>query len=167
MPDTPRLPLPVDALLLAPDTDAPPPEADPLDFQSHSIGYALRRAQMRAYELYYAMLGVADLTPARLTALSIIAMAPSMTQAALAKRLNITGPSVVKMVDALESTGLLCRVPCADDRRRYDLTLTDQGRAKLAQIRELIPGYEDEVTCKLSPEERRQLHALLNKMNDV
>jgi DNA-binding MarR family transcriptional regulator len=71
------------------------------------------------------------------------------------------------MVDALESTGLLCRVPCADDRRRYDLTLTDQGRAKLAQIRELIPGYEDEVTCKLRPEERRQLHALLNKMNDV
>ena len=40
------------------------------DLQSDSLGYALRRAQIRAYDLFFEKLGELDLSPARLTALS-------------------------------------------------------------------------------------------------
>ena len=71
----------------------------------------LRRAQIRAYDLFFEKLGELDLSPARLTALSLLSMDGGINQAALAKRLNIAGPSVLKLVDALEQSGLSAARP--------------------------------------------------------
>lgn len=139
-------------------------EADRFDFQSDSLGYTLRRAQVRAYELYFAMLGELDLTPARVTALSIIAMEPDIGQAALAKRLDIAGPSALKLVDALEAAGLICRMDVAGDRRRYSLGLTDEGRARLEALRTELAVYEKKLASALSAAERTQLMALLERV---
>lgn len=49
--------------------------------------------------MFYSMLSTQELPPARLTALSIIAMEPDIGQTTLSQRLGITGPSVLKMVD--------------------------------------------------------------------
>lgn len=140
------------------------PEAGPYDFQSDSLGYALRRAQVRAYELYFEMLGNMDLTPARVTALSLIAMEPEINQAALAKRLDIAGPSVLKLVDALESAKLIRREDVANDRRRYSLALTATGRAKLDALRVALGDYEERLAKGLSATERRQLMDLLGRV---
>lgn len=143
---------------------APPPVPDPLDFQSDSLGYALRLAQVRAYGLFYEMLAEHGLTPARLTALSIIATAPALNQSALAQRLDISGPSVLKIVDALVASGYIERVDCADDRRRYLLALTPPGRAKLAEVRQAIDAYEARLAAALGAAEREQLMRLLAKV---
>jgi DNA-binding MarR family transcriptional regulator len=134
------------------------------DFQTESLGYVLRRAQMRAFDLFFAMLDSAALSPARLTALSMIAIEPDIDQATLARRLRISGPSVVKIVDALEGAGLIARAACADDRRRYALVLVEAGRAKLDEVRAAWPRYESELTRGLDAAERRQLLALLRKV---
>lgn len=140
------------------------PDAEPYDFQSDSLGYALRRAQVRAYELYFEMLGNMDLTPARVTALSLIAMEPEINQAALAKRLDIAGPSVLKLVDALESAQLIRREDVASDRRRYSLALTAAGRAKLDALRVALGDYEVRLASGLSATERKQLMDLLGRV---
>ncbi len=137
------------------------PKTAPWDFQTDSLGYLLRRAQMRAYELFFASFDAAGLSPARLTALSMIAIEPDIDQATLARRLGISGPSVVKLIDALEGAGWIARVACADDRRRYALALVDAGRAKLDEVRAAWPHYEGELTRGLGAAERRQLLALL------
>jgi DNA-binding MarR family transcriptional regulator len=142
-------------------TRAPVDELDRFDFQSDSLGYALRRTQVRAYELFFAMLGALELSPARVTALSIVAMAPDINQAALAKRLNIAGPSALKLVDALESAGFIVRKDVAGDRRRYSLVLTASGRTKLERVRAQLAAYETRLAAKLSAAERAQLMALL------
>jgi DNA-binding MarR family transcriptional regulator len=134
-----------------------------LDFQSDSLGYALRRAQLRAYEVFYATLSAVDLTPARLTALSIIATEPEINQAMLAARLRVSGPSVVKLLDALQSRGLVER-GASGDRRSYVLALTAEGRAKLEELRTRMPQYEARIAARLTAAERKQLMVLLEKV---
>lgn len=138
--------------------------ADPLDrfdFQRDSLGYALRRAQMRAYDLFFEMLGAMDLSPARLTALSIIATEPDINQTTLARRLDIAGPSVLKLVDALEASGLIARMDVAGDRRRYSLVVTASGRHKLEALRAQLDAYEAQLAARLSAAQRQQLLQLL------
>ena len=157
-----------------PSRTAPPPRPrksrpadDPLarfDFQSDSLGYALRRAQLRVYDRFYEMLGAMDLSPARVTALSIIAMEPDINQATLAKRLDVAGPSVLKLVDALEEGGLIRREDVADARRRYTLVLTAAGRAKVEALRSALAAYEASLARQLSAAERTQLLALLERV---
>ena len=134
------------------------------DFQSDSLGYALRRAQMRAYDIFFEMLGAMDLSPARLTALSIVAMETDISQATLAKRLDIAGPSVLKLVDALEETGCIRRMDVKGDRRRYSLVITSAGRGKLERLRSELEAYEARLAEQLTPAERAQLMALLARV---
>lgn len=135
-----------------------------LDFQADSLGYALRRTQVRAYDLYYEMLGEMDLSPARLTALSIIATEADINQATLARRLGVAGPSALKLVDALEQAGLICRLDVASDRRRYSLALTASGRNKMEAMRARLHAYEARLAAKLSAAERAQLLDLLERV---
>src|SRR5215472_17541403 len=51
----------------------------------------------------------------------------------LAGRLALSKPTVTAVVDGLVERGLLVRTEVAADRRAVDLTLTDAGRATLAQ----------------------------------
>lgn len=134
------------------------------DFQRDSLGYSLRRAQVRAYELFYEMLGELDMSPARLTALSIIATEPDINQAALARRLGIAGPSVLKLVDALEAAGLVARLDVAGDRRRYSLVVTATGRSRLEALRVRLAAYEERLAQQLTAAERSQLLALLDRV---
>lgn len=139
---------------------------DPLarfDFLSGSLGYTLRLTQVRMYGLFFEMLGDLGLTPARVTALSLIATSTDMNQAQLARALDIAGPSVLKLVDALEAAGLVCRLDVQGDRRRYALALTATGRSKLEQLRVRMAEYEERIARGLAPAEREQLIALLNR----
>jgi DNA-binding MarR family transcriptional regulator len=140
--------------------------ADParFDFQSDSLGYALRRAQMRAYDIFFEMLGAMDLSPARLTALSIVAMESDINQATLAKRLDIAGPSVLKLVDALEQAGFIRRMDVKGDRRRYSLVITGAGRGKLEKVRAELEAYETRLASRLTVAERAQLMTLLARV---
>lgn len=135
-----------------------------LDFQADSLGYALRRAQVRAYDLFFELLGDMDLSPARLTALSLIATQPDINQAALARQLGVAGPSVLKLVDALEAAGLVCRLDVAGDRRRYCLALTATGRHRMESLRERLDAYESRLAAKLTATERKQLMSLLERV---
>ncbi|MCK6433512.1 MAG: MarR family transcriptional regulator [Burkholderiaceae bacterium] len=139
---------------------------DPLarfDFRTGSLGYTLRLAQVRLYGLFFEMLGDLGLTPARVTALSIIATDKDMNQARLARSLDIAGPSALKMVDALEAAGLICRLAVEGDRRRYALALTASGRDTIELLRQRLAEYEERIAAALSPAEREQLIALLNR----
>lgn len=139
-------------------------ELDRFDFQRDSLGYALRRAQVRAYDLFFEMLGPMDLSPARLTALSLIATEPDINQATLARRLGIAGPSVLKLVDALEGAGLVARHDVEGDRRRYKLVVTASGRGKLEALRQALAQYEARLARQLNAAERSQLLALLERV---
>ena len=86
---------------------------------------------------------------------------PYIDQTTLARRLGISGPSVVKLIDALEGAGYIARAARTDDRRRYALALVDAGRVKLDEVRTAWSSYEGELTRGLSATQRQQLLAML------
>lgn len=146
---------------------APANDADLLtgpDVRVDSLGYALRKAQVRSYDLFHEWLGDSGLSPARLTALSIIASQPDTNQASLARQLGISGPTALKLVDALETSGLVRRRSVASDRRRYALVLTAPGRERMEQASAQLDAYERRLAEGLTPGERQQLIQLLERI---
>lgn len=129
-----------------------------------SLGFSIKRAQVRAYDAYFRTVGAAGLTPARLSALTLIGEGASISQIDLATRLKVSGPNMVKVIDTLEEQGLVARQADANDRRRYALALTDEGKIRLAQIRDLVQVYEAQIASRLSAHERKQLMRLLEKV---
>ncbi len=134
------------------------------DFQSDALGYKLRLAQVRAYDLFFKTLAPLDLSPARVTALSLIAMNPGINQSALAKELSVAGPSVLKVVDTLEASGWVRRVDVEGDRRRYSLEITEQGHDYLELLSEKLSEYEVRLSEGFTAAERRSLMQMLDRL---
>jgi len=135
-----------------------------VDLQEDSLGYAIKRAQVRSYEVLFRVLGPDSLTPGRMTALSIVANQPGINQTVLAEMLGITRAGVVKVIDTLETRGYVERQAMPDDRRSYALVVTDAGFAELSRLNTLTRRYENLIASKLSPDERRLLMKLLDKV---
>jgi DNA-binding MarR family transcriptional regulator len=93
-------------------------------------------------------------------ALFFVSRAPrgSMRVGDLARALRVTVGGTSKLVDRIESAGLIARQPDPDDRRASRVALTTTGRRKLTAA---AKTYEAEVAGivggVLSPEEQRQM----------
>lgn len=134
------------------------------DLQRDSLGYAIKRAQVRTYEKLFRLLPANSLTPGRMTALSIIATQGGINQTVLAEMLGITRAGVVKVIDTLESFGFVERQPIPEDRRSHALVVTPQGYAELGRLNNLLRLHEQQIASNLSQAERDQLMRLLEKV---
>jgi DNA-binding MarR family transcriptional regulator len=135
-----------------------------LDLLSGTLGYAIKRAQVRSYEVLFSILGPNALTPGRMTALSLIGLQPGITQSALAEQLKINRASMVKVIDALEALGFVERCATEGDRRSYALRLTLEGNQELKKLHQQIDQYEKAISSTLAKGERKQLMELLEKV---
>jgi DNA-binding MarR family transcriptional regulator len=135
-----------------------------LDLLADSLGYCLKRAQVRAYEVLATFVDADSISPARMTALSLIAMRSGISQSALAKELGINRASVVKVIDSLEAKQLVERRATEGDRRSYSLALTDSGLDELRGLQEQVRRYEQAIAAGLSADERHQLMRLLERV---
>jgi DNA-binding MarR family transcriptional regulator len=87
-----------------------------------------------------------------------------LTPAEIADRLGSARATVTGVLDSLEKRGLVRRLPHPEDRRRLQVEITDEARAKLD---ELLPTYfehEREAVAGLDAEEQETLVALLGKL---
>lgn len=66
----------------------------------------------------------------------------------LAKRIYFSKAAITKIVDRLESAGLVARVPCEIDRRVIYIELTGAGEALLARSKELLTSWVENNLCK-------------------
>lgn len=135
----------------------------PAGMLEDSLGYAVKRAQVRCEEALVAVLPP-DLSPTRMTALATIEASPGITQSALGLALHIAPPSVVKVVDMLERLGLVQRRESSSDRRMYALVLTDAGRAQLQRCNAVVADCEEQIASKLTKAERALLIELLSRV---
>lgn len=72
---------------------------------------------------------------ARMEALSAIINSPDRSaQVDIARRLRIEGPTLTRMLDALEKDGLVDRLSAPGDRRTKQLQVTAEGEAALGEI---------------------------------
>lgn len=71
--------------------------------------------------------------------------------------------NVSRLVEKLRKSGFLERQPCAEDRRRVEVSLTAEGLATLAEVNAQMPSFLAHFET-ISHEEARQLSDLLDKL---
>lgn len=137
-----------------------------MDSLRSAIGYALRRAQLSAFEDLMHALEEVDLRPAYFTVLYVISENPGLNQSEISTALGIQRTNFVTMVDNLESQGLIVRQPAKRDRRSHALYLTLKGTALFNRARDLHAEHEARLVEKLGPNGREQLLPLLWRIAD-
>ena len=87
-----------------------------------------------------------------------------LTLADLSRRLLVTAGNVTGLIDRMERSGWVKRVPDAEDRRVTRVQLTKSGKAVAAK---LIPQHSSDIEKLfgiLSESEKTQLRQLLDKL---
>ena len=102
---------------------------------------------------------------ARMEALSTIQRSPEPSaQIAIAKRIGIEGPTLTRMLDALEAEGLVVRRADPTDRRTKLIELTDDGRRALEEITTVAHAFRASVLKELTDAELDTVNAITGKL---
>ncbi|WP_231961088.1 MarR family winged helix-turn-helix transcriptional regulator [Amycolatopsis thermoflava] len=78
--------------------------------------------------------------------------------------MGIDPSAVVPIVDDLARKGLVRREPHPEDRRSRRIVATEDGLARLEDLRLLARAVDDELLADLTAEERRVLLKLLQRV---
>lgn len=130
------------------------------------VGYLLR-ASHGCYQNYWAMTfrdSETPITPVQGGMLIVIGQNQGLTQTALAKMMNVEGPTLMQSIDRLESIGYIRRARFLDDRRSYALLLTPRGQEVLQEALVFLPVRDDALLADLNPDERRNLADYLQRI---
>lgn len=133
---------------------------------SYLLGPVYRRWAARVNE----RLRVHGLTRSRWLALWQLSRAPDgLSQQELAYRLSVEAPTVVRLVDALQSASLVERHTCPRDRRAWRIRLTDAAGPLLEIINASVDQVRSELLADINHDDLavavsvfRQLHERLN-----
>jgi DNA-binding MarR family transcriptional regulator len=80
------------------------------------------------------------------------------------ERVAMDKPKVSRASSRLEAAGLIEKRPDPRDRRLVALSLTEKGRAVMADLVPLARAFEADLLARLTPEERMVLDAILAKL---
>ncbi|PTH86092.1 MarR family transcriptional regulator [Streptomyces sp. A244] len=84
----------------------------------------------------------------------------------LAERLEVVPRAVTTLVDALETSGKVRRVPDPANRRVIRIELTDDGRGALRELRAARRSAAEEILAPLTGDQREALGGLLDTLID-
>lgn len=146
------------------EPDGVVPDLGPLE---SSLGYRLRRVQLRVFEDFGRTFAEIGLRPTQFSVLVVIARNPGLRQSEVAHALGIQRTNFVPLVDSLESRGLLERRLSQQDRRSYALHLTEEGSALLTRALAAHQAHEERLAALLGPELRSRLLADLPKLDEL
>jgi len=131
---------------------------------SQSIGFLLAKAYQRACALYKGKFGNYGLTPQQFGLLRFLWEEDGLTQVELSSRSQIDRTTIGGLIDRLEQSGLLKRLPHPEDRRAYRIYLTAAGKAMEAELAPLAEELHRAILEPLSPDEVDSLTAILRKL---
>ncbi|WP_394940301.1 MarR family winged helix-turn-helix transcriptional regulator [Psychromicrobium sp. YIM B11713] len=135
--------------------------------KSPSLAVQLRMAVMRTSRRLRAEATSESVTPGQFTVLAILSDG-RQTLRQLADREHVQAPSMTRMINALESGGLVTRQSDPSDGRQILVELTDAGREVLRDTRQRRTEWLERRLAGLSAEERKVLReaaAILQKMS--
>ncbi|MGA5555257.1 MarR family winged helix-turn-helix transcriptional regulator [Streptomyces lavendulocolor] len=140
------------------------PDADGL------LAEQLLRLTRRLHRSQKRQLESADIaiTPAQSRLLRTVAHYDAPPRMAdLAARLEVVPRAVTSLVDGLEASGRVRRVPDPANRRVVRIELTDVGRDTLRQLRTARRAAAEDILAPLTAEQREVLGGLLSALVDA
>jgi DNA-binding MarR family transcriptional regulator len=136
---------------------------DYLDLDRH-LGYALRRAQVTAFEAFNRATAGAGITPPRFTALVILQANPGISQSTLGEVLGTARSGAMLLTNWLEAQGLAERRHRRDDGRAWGLFLTAKGQRQIERLRRRVRAGDRRFAARIDARERGELLRLLEKL---
>jgi DNA-binding MarR family transcriptional regulator len=144
---------------------APPPRLAKLPEELvASSTFLLKRLGFTAREQATEAYGRLGLHPYHHAVLALLDEGSRETQGAIADALGYDRGQLVGLLDELEQRGLVERRRDPADRRRHTVHLTPSGNARLAELRSLASGLEDDFLAPLDDTQRAQLHDILLRL---
>ncbi len=110
---------------------------------------------------------VGGLTPSQVSALASVERFGTPTIGELAAHEQVQPPSMTRLVDGLQSQGLVSRVGDAGDRRVARVAITADGRRTMQRNRSLRNAYLVRRLLRLSPDERALLDHLVGLLEQL
>jgi DNA-binding MarR family transcriptional regulator len=104
------------------------------------------------------------LTPPHAGILRVLRKSGGLSQQGLAAVLRVHPSGLVAIMDELEERGLVKRQDSPDDRRTYQLHLTDKGQATLRDIGRVAREHDESLCKVLSQQERERLTEFLQRI---
>ena len=89
-----------------------------------------------------------------------------LTQTQLAERLGVQPPTVTRMVQRMEASGLLKRRACRSDARISHIFLTQRGHEVRPGVERVWERLEEELTNGMTREERTSFRGLLERARE-
>ncbi|MCR6485568.1 MarR family winged helix-turn-helix transcriptional regulator [Amycolatopsis sp. OK19-0408] len=139
-------------------------EAQPVE--PSALGFLLYRAHQLARGRANQAARPTGLELSHAAVLSTVRSGGVRSQRELGATLGIDKSTLVRIVDDLERRGLVNRRRAPEDRRAYEIVLTDAGEQRLTEAGELFSGAMTGLLEVLAEPERRQLHDLLTRFVD-
>lgn len=129
-------------------------------------GHLIRRLNQISVALFMDRMAQAGLniTPVQYAALSAIRDNPGIDQATVAGLVAYDRATLGKVIDRLDTRGLVRRATSATDRRAKELTLTAEGAALLDRARPHVDELQPDILGGLNPEEIETFVTLLQKV---
>lgn len=125
------------------------------------FGYLLKHARERLARLSTDALAEFGITGRELAVMTVLAAGQPPSQLEAAQRLSIDRTSMVALLDALESKGLVERRPDPADRRRNVVVVTAVGRRVLVEASRAMDAAERDFLAPLAEGEASHLREML------
>lgn len=128
------------------------------------LGYLLKHAFLELEELHTVHLADCAVNVRELSVLLLLDGREPESQQQAAERLGVDRTTMVGLLDALESKGLVVREPDPADRRRNVVALTDAGRSALKDAKAASDRAEHQLLSTLTPQDAERLRGLLARV---
>jgi MarR family transcriptional regulator, lower aerobic nicotinate degradation pathway regulator len=136
------------------------PVPQPVDL-AELPGHYIRRLQQIAVAVFLQETQALGVTPVQYAALQTVANTPGIDQRTLARSIGFDTSTIAGVIDRLQARGLLLRGPSPADRRVWQLSLTDDGHAVLAEIIPAVLQAQQRMLEPLDAAERAQFMRML------
>ena len=143
------------------------PIYDAKSYDPHnSIGSLFGKVKGAIGAAFETELAPLDITAAQYVILMSLAHGDCGSASDLCKGISYDPGAMTRMLDRLERRGLVRRVPNPDDRRAFQLELTDEGKAVVPKLRVAGMKVINRMLDGFNAKEAKQLESFLLRMLD-
>jgi DNA-binding MarR family transcriptional regulator len=130
-----------------------------------NTGFLMRKVSMASFEAFAAATAEYGLHPMHFGMLQILEAEEPISQQELGKRAGVDPSTMVARMDVLDENGLVERTRSTEDRRTYEIRLSDKGREALEKLRGVAREHTTKIYGVLTAEQREALQEILLKLS--
>lgn len=130
-----------------------------------AVGFIMGVAHRKIASLLQQRLKEYDITPEQWSVLNQIEQSEGLIQKEIAERTGKDKPTTTRILDLLESKGLVRKQTGKQDRRSFVVRATERGKALIRETLPIENGVTEEVKRMMSEEEYGILMELLQRIS--